>query len=167
MARESVLRFRPDAKIVAHCANVKEATYDVNFFSQFAIVLNGLDNLDARRHVNRICIAANVPLVESGTTGYLGQVRPGAARRSPVLSRCAIKIPFPEARRPLPQVTTHLGGDMACYECTPKPVPKSFPVCTIRNTPDKVWWCTPLPSCKAPSPLPPEIPTSRSSTAAP
>jgi hypothetical protein len=31
--------------------------------------------LDARRHVNRLCLAADVPLVESGTTGFLGQVR--------------------------------------------------------------------------------------------
>jgi hypothetical protein len=37
--------------------------------------MNGLDNLDARRHVNRLCLAAEVPLVESGTTGFLGQVR--------------------------------------------------------------------------------------------
>lgn len=28
----------------------------------------------ARRHVNRLCLAAGVPLVESGTAGFLGQV---------------------------------------------------------------------------------------------
>lgn len=31
---------------------------------------------DARRHVNKICMAAGLPLVESGTAGYLGQVQP-------------------------------------------------------------------------------------------
>ena len=41
----------------------------------FDIILNGLDNLEARRHVNRLAMAAEVPLVESGTAGYLGQVR--------------------------------------------------------------------------------------------
>ena len=30
--------------------------------------------LQARNHVNRMCLAADVPLVESGTAGYLGQV---------------------------------------------------------------------------------------------
>lgn len=47
----------------------------MDFFKQFNVVLNGLDNLDARRHVNRLCLASGVPLVESGTTGFLGQVR--------------------------------------------------------------------------------------------
>jgi ubiquitin-like 1-activating enzyme E1 B len=46
----------------------------VTYFSGFDIVLNGLDNADARRHVNRLCLAAGIPLVESGTAGYLGQV---------------------------------------------------------------------------------------------
>ena len=32
--------------------------------------------LDARRHVNRMCLAADVPLIESGTTGFQGQVQP-------------------------------------------------------------------------------------------
>jgi hypothetical protein len=59
---------------VAHHANVKNQEFDIDFFKQFNVVLNGLDNLDARRHVNRMCLAAGVPLVESGTTGYLGQV---------------------------------------------------------------------------------------------
>ena len=55
-------------------ANIKEAEYGIDFFKRFDIVLNGLDNLEARRHVNRLCLAAKVPLVESGTAGYLGQV---------------------------------------------------------------------------------------------
>eukprot|EP00733_Pompholyxophrys_punicea_P002308 Pompholyxophrys_punicea_v1_NODE_1696_length_588_cov_4.579737.p1 type:complete len:137 gc:universal NODE_1696_length_588_cov_4.579737:62-472(+) len=48
--------------------------FDTNFFQQFGIVFNALDNLPARRHVNRMCLAADVPLIESGTAGYLGQV---------------------------------------------------------------------------------------------
>ena len=54
--------------------NVKEPQYNVDFFKSFDLVMNGLDNLEARRHVNRLCLAAETPLIESGTAGYLGQV---------------------------------------------------------------------------------------------
>ena len=56
----------------------KDAKFDATFFSRFDVVLNGLDNMEARRHVNRMCLSAGVPLVESGTAGYLGQARGGA-----------------------------------------------------------------------------------------
>lgn len=74
VARDAVLKFRPNISITAYHANVKDSDFNVEFFKQFNVVLNGLDNLDARRHVNRLCLAADVPLVESGTTGFLGQV---------------------------------------------------------------------------------------------
>jgi molybdopterin/thiamine biosynthesis adenylyltransferase len=54
---------------------VKDARFDVAYIKSFDFVLNGLDNDEARRHVNRLCLAANVRLVESGTAGYKGQVR--------------------------------------------------------------------------------------------
>lgn len=111
MARETVLKFRPDARIVAHHGNVKDSSFDVDFVRTFDVVLNGLDNLEARKHVNRLCLAAEVPLIESGTTGYLGQV------------------------------TAHVRGRTACFECNPKPVPKSHPICTLRDTPDKPIHC--------------------------
>lgn len=38
-------------------------------------MFNALDNLEARRHVNKMCLAADVPLIESGTTGFNGQVQ--------------------------------------------------------------------------------------------
>lgn len=37
--------------------------------------MNALDNRVARNHVNRLCLAADVPLIETGTAGYAGQVR--------------------------------------------------------------------------------------------
>ena len=53
---------------------MKESRFDKAFFGGFSLVLNGLDNVEARRHVNRLCLSAGVPLIESGTEGYLGQV---------------------------------------------------------------------------------------------
>ncbi|KAJ6794199.1 SUMO-activating enzyme subunit 2 [Iris pallida] len=111
VARDAVIKFRLDINITPYHANVKDPDFNVEFFKQFNVVLNGLDNLDARRHVNRLCLAAEVPLVESGTTGFLGQV------------------------------TVHVKGKTECYECQPKPTPKSYPVCTITSTPLKFVHC--------------------------
>lgn len=63
-------------KLEAYHANIKDPHFNVDWFSKFDIVFNALDNLDARRHVNKMCLAANVPLIESGTTGFNGQVQP-------------------------------------------------------------------------------------------
>jgi len=58
-----------------------------------------LGSLDARRHVNKMCMAARVPLVESGTAGYLGQVQPllkvrVACEVSGFPLECHIEYPF-------------------------------------------------------------------------
>ncbi|CEJ79950.1 hypothetical protein VHEMI00161 [[Torrubiella] hemipterigena] len=111
VAKEAALIFNPQVNITAHHANIKDSEFTVSWFRQFGIVFNALDNLDARRHVNRMCLAADVPLIESGTTGFNGQVQ--------VIKK----------------------GQTACYDCTPKEVPKSFPVCTIRSTPSQPIHC--------------------------
>lgn len=76
VARESVLDFPHDEgiEITSKHGNVKSQEFTFEYFRSFSIVLNALDNVEARRHVNRICLSAEVPLIESGTQGYLGQV---------------------------------------------------------------------------------------------
>ncbi|KAL1856475.1 hypothetical protein VTK73DRAFT_8271 [Phialemonium thermophilum] len=111
VAKDAAQRFNPNVKIVAHHANIKDGRFGVSWFKGFNLVFNALDNLDARRHVNKMCLAADVPLVESGTTGFNGQVQ--------VIKK----------------------GVTACYDCTPKETPKSFPVCTIRSTPSQPIHC--------------------------
>jgi ubiquitin-like 1-activating enzyme E1 B len=97
---------------LAHHGNVKDNTrFGVKFFKRFDVVLNALDNVDARRHVNRLCIAAELPLIEAGTTGYLGQA------------------------------TVIVGGLTECYECQAKPTQKVYPICTIRSTPSMPVHC--------------------------
>ena len=63
--------------------------------------------MPARRHVNRVALSAGIPLIEAGTTGYLGQAY------------------------------TIQKGVSQCYDCTPRAASKKFPICTIRSTPDK------------------------------
>ena len=58
-----------------------------------------------------MCLAADVPLIESGTTGFKGQIQ--------VIRK----------------------GVTECYDCNPKETPKTFPVCTIRSTPSQPIHC--------------------------
>ncbi|MCJ1472527.1 E1 ubiquitin-activating protein uba2 [Lambiella insularis] len=111
VAQESAAKFNPDVKLEAYHANIKDPRFNMDWFRSFDIVFNALDNLDARRHVNKMCLAADVPLIESGTTGFKGQVQ------------------------------TIKKGKTECYDCNEKEVPKSFPVCTIRSTPSQPIHC--------------------------
>ncbi|KAK5165566.1 E1 ubiquitin-activating protein uba2 [Saxophila tyrrhenica] len=111
VAKETAIQFNPSGNIDAHHASIFDSKYNVEFFEGFDVVFNALDNLAARRHVNKMCLAANVPLIESGTTGFNGQVQ-------------AIQK-----------------GVTECYDCNPKPVQKSFPICTIRSTPSQPIHC--------------------------
>ncbi|KAH9224509.1 hypothetical protein DL95DRAFT_378124 [Leptodontidium sp. 2 PMI_412] len=111
VAKDAAHKFNPNVKLEAHHANIKDPQFNVDWFKGFTMVFNALDNLDARRHVNKMCLAADVPLIESGTTGFNGQVQ--------VIKK----------------------GRTACYDCTPKETPKSFPVCTIRSTPSQPIHC--------------------------
>ncbi|UZJ55881.1 hypothetical protein CBS101457_005201 [Exobasidium rhododendri] len=104
--------FNPLVHISPHHANIKDtARFGWEFFEEFGVVCNALDNLDARRWVNRMCIMTGIPLVESGTAGFLGQVQP------------------------------ILKGVTECYDCTTKATPKKHPVCTIRSTPSMPIHC--------------------------
>ncbi|XP_041794833.1 SUMO-activating enzyme subunit 2 [Chelmon rostratus] len=111
VAKESALLFCPSANITAYHDSIMNPDYNVEFFKKFALVMNALDNRAARNHVNRMCLAADIPLIESGTAGYLGQV------------------------------TVIKKGMTECYECQPKPTQKTFPGCTIRNTPSEPIHC--------------------------
>lgn len=104
-------KFNPNTNIVAHHANIKERQFNIEWYKSFNLAFNALDNLEARRHVNRMCLAADVPLIDAGTTGFNGQVQ--------VIKK----------------------GVTACYDCVEKPTPKSFPVCTIRSTPSQPIHC--------------------------
>lgn len=111
VAKETANQYNPSVQIDAQHASIFDSRYDVDFFKSFDVVFNALDNLAARRHVNRMCLAADIPLIESGTTGYNGQVQ-------------AIQK-----------------GITECYDCNPKPVQTSYAICTIRSTPSQPIHC--------------------------
>ncbi|KAI9099384.1 hypothetical protein DFS34DRAFT_642694 [Phlyctochytrium arcticum] len=111
VAKETALLFNPNVNITAYHDSIYEPQFSLPWFKRFDLVLNALDNLAARRHVNAMCLAAGIPLVESGTEGFKGQV------------------------------TLHIKGQTRCYDCDGKPSRKTYPVCTIRSTPSAPIHC--------------------------
>ncbi|KAI8895316.1 hypothetical protein BC833DRAFT_529591 [Globomyces pollinis-pini] len=112
VAAQVVKEFNPDVNITPYHASIFDKQFSLQWFQSFDIVLNALDNIAARRYVNKMCLAANKPLVESGTAGYLGQV------------------------------SIHKKNTTACYDCDPKQSErKTYPVCTIRSTPSDPIHC--------------------------
>lgn len=74
VARSAALKMDPTASITASFATIFDTQkFSISFFRQFDLVMNALDNLAARRHVNLMCLMGRVPLIESGTAGFLGQ----------------------------------------------------------------------------------------------
>ncbi|KAF9580034.1 hypothetical protein BGW38_003476, partial [Lunasporangiospora selenospora] len=88
---------------------------DEDFYSEFALVICGLDSIEARRWINATLIGmldpddpdSLKPLIDGGTEGFKGQAR------------------------------VILPGMTSCYECSMDMLSKQtgFPLCTIANTP--------------------------------
>ncbi|CAL9735823.1 ubiquitin-activating enzyme E1-like [Monosporozyma servazzii] len=101
-----------NSTLIPYQGNIMDTTqFPLHWFKQFNIVFNALDNLAARRYVNKMSQFLSLPLLESGTAGFDGYIQPI----------------FP--------------GKTECFDCTKKETPKTFPVCTIRSTPSQPIHC--------------------------
>ncbi|KAL0477176.1 ubiquitin-like 1-activating enzyme E1 [Acrasis kona] len=111
IAKETALRFNPAANINAHHGSIYSSEFGLDYFRQFDVVLNALDNVDARRHVNRMCLATGIVMIDGGTAGYRGQVN------------------------------SYQKGLTECYECATKATQKTYAICTIRSNPSTAVHC--------------------------
>ncbi|CAG9472446.1 SUMO-activating enzyme subunit 2, putative [Plasmodium vivax] len=90
--------------------NINAYTFDVctmksSDIAKYDYVVNALDNIKARKYVNKLCVMERKVLIEAGSTGYNGQVYP------------------------------ILANETKCYNCEEKPKNKTYAICTIRQTP--------------------------------
>jgi ubiquitin-like 1-activating enzyme E1 B len=113
VACDSIRRLCPSIHIEPfHGDIITDPRFDISFYKQYDLVINALDNVQARQHVNRMCLLCSKPLIDSGSTGYNGQA------------------------------TLIFKGRTQCYDCIEKPKQqRTYAVCTIRNTPSQPIHC--------------------------
>ena len=109
--KESICAQNPAIKIDDYIGRIQEDRFGYTFFSEFNLVINALDNDEARNYVNSMCFNLDIPLVEAGTNGY-------QATCTPIQK-----------------------GLTQCYQCAQRTKEQSFPVCTIRQRPEKLIHC--------------------------
>lgn len=110
-AKEAVLDMNPRMNIEAHQNIVSkdtEATYSNEFFQSQTVIVNALDNIEARRYVDGRCVENLRPLFESGTLGTKGNTQ---------------------------VVLPHLTES---YGASHDPPEESVPQCTLKNFPHKI-----------------------------
>ncbi|KAL7445941.1 hypothetical protein ACHAXM_011760 [Skeletonema potamos] len=78
-ARAAMMRFLPDCHIEAHTSRVgddEDGPFDDDFWASGCnVVLNALDNVEARLFVDRKCVSHGLGLVDAGTLGPKGNVQ--------------------------------------------------------------------------------------------
>nr|BEH82873.1 ubiquitin/FAT10-activating enzyme [Halocynthia roretzi] len=79
VAASSVKGINPLMKIKALeykvCPDTEKKIFNDSFFMEQDVIINALDNIEARRYVDSRCVTNQRPLVESGTMGPKGHVR--------------------------------------------------------------------------------------------
>ncbi|UKK01853.2 ubiquitin-activating enzyme E1 [Theileria orientalis] len=108
VACKSALDINPNLRVKPLEIRVGEETenlFDENFWSSQTVIVNALDNIQARTYVDGRCVWYEKPLLESGTLGTLGNVQ--------VI---------------LPHITQ-------CYSETQDPPETAIPLCTLKHFP--------------------------------
>lgn len=114
VAKNRVLEFNNKMNIedlTEAVGNNSEKIFNKCFWEKQDVVVNALDNIQARQYIDSKCLIYNKPLFESGTLG----------------SKCNIQVIIPKLTK--------------SYSETQDPVEKLIPMCTIKNFPFKIEHC--------------------------
>jgi molybdopterin/thiamine biosynthesis adenylyltransferase len=88
VSETAIKTMNPNLKTTAHHGSIMEPKFNKAYFEQFNIVLNALDNIKARNHVNRMCIAAK-RLVKNSRFDY-GRLFSPCVSRAPMVLCCVL-----------------------------------------------------------------------------
>ena len=112
IAVENIKKYRqdPSLNLKAYIGNIKDdSQFGTKFYSNFDLILNALDNNDARYYINSICIKLNIPMINSGSEGIYGMVN------------------------------WHIRGLTPCFSCQKLMKDEDvIPICSIRLKPEKI-----------------------------
>ena len=111
IAIEKIKEYRqdPSLDLKSFIGNIKdENKFGAKFYSSFDLILNALDNNDARFYINSMCIKLNIPLINSGSEGISGMVN------------------------------WHIRGLTPCFACQKLIIEDVIPICSIRLRPEKI-----------------------------
>ena len=114
VVKKKLDKYCPDLNITRYNEQVgttNEKKFNYKFWENKDIIINALDNVQARTYVDSKCIIFKKPLFESGTLGVKGNVQ--------------VIIP----------------GKTATYSEIVDPPEKNIPMCTIRNFPNNINHC--------------------------
>ncbi|OMJ07488.1 Ubiquitin-activating enzyme E1-like [Smittium culicis] len=124
----------PNATITPIQDNIKNLTYNYQWFSKFDIVINALDNLGT--------ISPPPPHFSSLATTYPNRSFTYSSSLHPLFNTNRRKKAQTGTAGYTGQTTVIKRGYTECFECQPKPLEqKVYPVCTIRNTPSTLVHC--------------------------
>ncbi|KAL9187802.1 hypothetical protein ACHAXT_006180 [Thalassiosira profunda] len=111
-ARAAMLRFSKDCNVEAHTSRVgdeEDGLFDDDFWSSGCdVVLNALDNVEARLFVDGQCVAHGLGLIDAGTLGPKGNVQ--------------VVVPH----------------ESESYGSSADPPEPDIPVCTLKNFPYEI-----------------------------
>lgn len=113
-AKDAILEMNSNIVVVAQQNKVSSETlsvYNDDFFSDVSLVLTALDNMAARKFVDKLCLQHSKPLIDSGTLGTKGNVQ--------VV---------------IPNLTETYGQSR-------DPEEKEVPMCTLKNFPYQIEHC--------------------------
>jgi ubiquitin-like 1-activating enzyme E1 B len=71
VAKEAMKRFSR-SEITAYYTDIRELQFSI--FCCFAIVFNTANNVETIKHINLMCMAANIPLIDTSAAGLTGQI---------------------------------------------------------------------------------------------